>query len=108
MSGSPSIGVTIYDRLRHLDEVLWDTPPAPVNVLWWVIAGLTGCRYRHGLDHPNRATGEASMASLAGAADPARASGHGAWWRFGLIARIVDLVRVPVHSIVRPDPHDGR
>jgi ABC-type dipeptide/oligopeptide/nickel transport system permease component len=38
--GFTVIGVTVYDRLRHLDEVMWDTPPAPVNVLWWVIAGL--------------------------------------------------------------------
>jgi peptide/nickel transport system permease protein len=34
------IGATIYDRLRHLDEVLWDTGPAPVVVLWAVVSGV--------------------------------------------------------------------
>lgn len=38
--GFSLIGVATYDRLRHLDEVVWDTPPAPVNVLWVMIAGV--------------------------------------------------------------------
>lgn len=39
--GFSLIGAATYDRLRNLDEVMWDTPPAPVNVLWVVIGGVT-------------------------------------------------------------------
>jgi peptide/nickel transport system permease protein len=34
------LGVTTYDRLRNFDEILWDTPPEPHIVLWWLVGGL--------------------------------------------------------------------
>jgi ABC-type dipeptide/oligopeptide/nickel transport system permease component len=38
--GFSVIGASTYDRLRNLDEIMWDSPPSPVQVLWWVIAGV--------------------------------------------------------------------
>lgn len=38
--GFSAIGASTYDRLRNLDEIMWDSPPSPVQVLWWVIAGI--------------------------------------------------------------------
>ena len=89
--GFTVIGVTMYDRLRHLDEVMWDTPPAPVNVLWWVIAGLLVAgitmvaiarTVRLGRHRWLRWLGPPILLALLIAA----------WWQFGLIPRIVDLV----------------
>jgi ABC-type dipeptide/oligopeptide/nickel transport system permease component len=88
--GFTLIGVTIYDRLRHLDEVMWDTPPAPVNVLWWVIAGLLFAgiamvwisrTVRLGRHRWLRWLAPPILAALV----------VGAWWQFGLIPRIIDL-----------------
>ncbi|HUP17651.1 MAG TPA: ABC transporter permease subunit, partial [Acidimicrobiia bacterium] len=89
--GFTVIGVTMYDRLRHLDEVMWDTPPAPVNVLWWVIAGLLlagiamvwiSRTVRLGRHRWLRWLGPPILLALV----------VGAWWQFGLIPRIVDVV----------------
>ena len=89
--GFTVIGVTLYDRLRHLDEVMWNTPPAPVNVLWWVIAGLLVTGFglvgivrtvRLGRHRWLRWLGPPVLLGLV----------VGAWWQFGLIPRIVDLM----------------
>lgn len=89
--GFTVIGVTLYDRLRHLDEVMWDTPPAPVNVLWWVIAGLLVAgivmvaiarTVRLGRHRWLRWLGPPILLGLVVAT----------WWQFGLIPRIVDLM----------------
>jgi len=89
--GFTVVGVTLYDRLRHLDEVMWEVPPAPVKVLWWVIAGLL-----------------AAGIGMVGIARVVRLGRHrwlrwlgppiligiviAAWSQFGLLPRIVDLV----------------
>ena len=89
--GFTVIGVTMYDRLRQLDEVMWDTPPAPVNVLWWVITGLLVAgiamvwisrTVRLGRHRWLRWLGPPVLLALV----------IGAWWQFGLIPRIVDVV----------------
>lgn len=89
--GFTVVGVTVYDRLRNLDEVMWDTPPSPVNVLWWVIAGLlaTGITMvwlartvRLGRHQWLRWLGPPLLLAIV----------ITAWWQFGLLARIIDLI----------------
>ena len=89
--GFTLIGVTVYDRLRHLDEVMWDTPPSPVNILWMVIAGLLVAglamvwitrTVRLGRNRWLRWLGPPVLLAAV----------VGSWWRFGLLPRIVDLV----------------
>lgn len=40
--GFDFIGSAMYDRLRNLDQVMWDTGPAPHVVLWWLVGGVVG------------------------------------------------------------------
>ena len=89
--GFTLVGVTVYDRLRNLDEVMWDTPPAPVNVLWWVIAGLVlfgigsvwlARTVRLGRHRWLRWLGPPLLFALVVIA----------WWQSGLIPRIIDVI----------------
>ena len=105
--GFTLIGATVYTQLRSLDEVMWDTPPSPVNVLWWVIAGLLFVRNLLGLDYSDDPPGKASMAPMA-------------WASLGPCHRHFRLGPIRAHppdhrcrrrsldSFVRPDAHDGR
>ena len=34
------VGFEFYDRLRKLDEIMWDTPPFPNTVLWLLVGGV--------------------------------------------------------------------
>ena len=89
--GFTLVGVTVYDRLRNLDEVMWDTPPAPVNVLWWVIAGLLlfgvasvwiTRTVRLGRHRWFRWLGPPLLFAFVVTA----------WWQSGLMPRIIDVV----------------
>lgn len=89
--GFTVIGVTVYDRLRNLDEVMWGGPPSPVNVLWWVIAGLLAAgitmvwlarTVRLGRHRRLRWLGPPLLVAIVLAA----------WWQFGLLPRIIDLL----------------
>ena len=91
--GLTIIGVTGYVRLRNLDEVMWDTPPSPVNVLWWVIAGLLAAgitmvwlarTVRLGRHRWLRWLGPPLLLGIV----------ITAWWQFGLLPRIIDLLGI--------------
>ena len=91
--GLALLGVTLYTRLRSLDEVMWDTPPSPVNVLWWVIAGLLlfglgsvwiARTVRLGRHRWLRWLGPSLLLAMVVAV----------WWQSGLIPRIIDVVGI--------------
>jgi ABC-type dipeptide/oligopeptide/nickel transport system permease component len=91
--GLTIIGVTGYVRLRNLDDVMWDTPPSPVNVLWWVIAGLLAAgitmvwlarTVRLGRHRWLRWLGPPLLLGIV----------ITAWWQFGLLPRIIDLLGI--------------
>ena len=86
-------GVTGYVRLRNLDDVTWDTRPSPVNVLWWVIAGLLAAgitmvwlarTVRLGRHRWLRWLGPPLLLGIV----------ITAWWQFGLLPRIIDLLGI--------------
>ncbi|HSL25955.1 MAG TPA: ABC transporter permease subunit, partial [Acidimicrobiia bacterium] len=85
------IGVAIYDRLRHLDEVLWDTGPSPVMVLWAVIGGVVALSAA--MVGITRATRLGRHRWLSWVGLPLAAAAVVAAWSAGnLVPRVIDVV----------------
>jgi len=89
--GFSLIGAGIYDRLRNLDEIMWDTPPAPVTVLWYVIGGVVVIAA--GMVWLSRHTRLGRSPGIRWIGLPILVSAVvGAWSAMKLLPRIVDLV----------------
>jgi ABC-type dipeptide/oligopeptide/nickel transport system permease component len=95
------IGAETYDRLRNLDEVLWDTPPSPVNVLWWMVAGVIV--FGIGMVISARLTRLGRFPWLRWIAPPLLIGAVVAVWLYtGLLPRVIDLlgyIALPVGAL---------
>lgn len=89
--GFSLIGATTYDRLRNLDEVMWDTQPAPINVLWWIIAGVVAFGVGMVLIARHTRLGRVPWVRWIGLPLLVTAL-VGVWSAMGLLPRIVDLL----------------
>jgi peptide/nickel transport system permease protein len=85
------IGVTLYDRLRNLDEVMWDTGPDAATVLWLLVGGIVVAFALSVL--LRRQAGLARFVWLHRAATPITFSALvGVIWLSGLLPRSADLL----------------
>lgn len=89
--GFSLIGITMYDRLRQLDQILWDTPPSPVNVLWGLVGGVALAAM--GMVWIARHTRLGRFPWLRWVGLPLLLGVViGGWWAIGLVPRLIDLV----------------
>ncbi|HUO46698.1 MAG TPA: ABC transporter permease [Acidimicrobiia bacterium] len=84
-------GFSLYDRLRHLDDVVWATPPFPNTVLWTIIIGIAvGGLALVAIARVTRLGRRPWLGRTAWLLVPAAVIW--AWGVMGLLPRIVDLL----------------
>jgi peptide/nickel transport system permease protein len=85
------VGFEFYDRLRNLDEVMWDTQPFPTTVLWLVVAGvLVAGLLLVAVARASQLGRKPWLVRAGWLLIPATLVG--AWATFGILPRIVDLL----------------
>jgi peptide/nickel transport system permease protein len=85
------VGVGFYDTLRNLDQIMWDTPPFPNVVLWWMVAGvLVGGLSLVAVARGSRLGRRPWLVRASWILVPAVIIG--AWHTLGILPRIVDLL----------------